>query len=119
MRVQSAAPRQKVWTRLSPTEQKLVFHLTNAANEGRTLLFLRSHRHALEIKRMLEGALSHEHIRDTKLLLGDKGFAELLLYAAKFFDQSGPYAPSNRKYILSEVKPEQLTALANLWLRRG
>jgi dipeptidyl-peptidase-3 len=119
IRVQSAAPRQKVWESLSPTEQKLVFHLTNAANEGRTLLFLRSHRHALEIKRMLEEALSPDHIKETKLLLGDKGFAELLLYAAKFFDQSGPYAPSNRKYVLSEVKPEQMTALADLWLRGG
>lgn len=116
IRVQSAAPRQKVWESLSPTEQKLVIHLTNAANEGRTLLFLRSHRHALAIKQMLEGALSPEHIKDTKLLLGDKGFAELLLYAAKFFDQSGPYAPSNRKYVLNEVKPEQVFSLVGLWL---
>src|SRR5262249_894544 len=102
-----------------PTEKKLVMHLTNAANEGRMLLFLRSHRHALEVKRLLESALSADHIQETKILLGDKGFAELLLYAAKFFDQSGPYAPSNRKYVLSDVTPEQMTTLTGLWLGRG
>lgn len=111
VRVQSAAPRQKVWESLSPTDKKLVIHLTNAANAGRSLLLLRSHRHAVEIKHLLHESLSAEQMAATKKLLGDKPFEEFLLYAAKFFDQLGPYAPSNRKYVLSEVKPAQLAEL--------
>ena len=116
IRVQSAGPREKVWQSLSEKDKHLVIHLTNAANAGRDLLFLRSHRHAIAVKQLLESALSAEHIADTKKLLGEKGFAELLRYAAKFFDLSGIYAPSNRKYILTEVTPGQMTELATRYL---
>ncbi len=112
IRVQSAGPREKVWESLSPNDKQLVIHLTNAANAGHALLFLQSHRYSLAVKHLLEEAFSSEHLADTKKLLGDKPFAELLLYAAKFFDQSGPYAPSNRKYVLREVTPDQMTQLA-------
>jgi dipeptidyl-peptidase-3 len=111
IRVQSAAPRSKVWESLSSTDKQLVFHLTEAAHAGRALLFHRGHRHAIAVKHVLEAALSAEHLQDTKTLLGDKAFAEFLLYAAKFLDQGGPYAPSNRKYILSEVTPGQIEKL--------
>ncbi|HEV8058495.1 MAG TPA: hypothetical protein VGP68_01400 [Gemmataceae bacterium] len=119
IRVQSAGPREKVWESLSPNDKQLVIHLTNAANAGRALLFRQSHRHSLALKHLLEESLSDEHLADTKKLLGDKPFAELLLYAAKFFDQSGPYAPSNRKYILREVTPDQVTQLAALHLAKA
>ena len=111
IRVQSGAPRGKVWESLSPKDKQLVIHLTNAANAGRELLFYRNHRHAIAVKHLLEEAFSAEHLNDTKTLLGDKAFAELLLYGAKFLDQGGPYAPSNRKYILTEVTPGQLEKL--------
>src|SRR5580704_16797005 len=81
IRVQSAGPREKVWESLSPNDKQLVIHLTNAANAGRALLFLQSHRHSLAVKHLLEEALSTEHLADTKKLLGDKPFAELLRYA--------------------------------------
>src|ERR1700722_19535489 len=116
IRVQSAGPREKVWQSLSDKDRQLVIHLTNAANAGRDLLFLRSHRHAIAVKQMLEDALSADHIADTKKLLGAKGFTELLRYAAKFFDLAGIYAPSNRKYILTQVTPGQLTELATRYL---
>ena len=119
IRVQSAAPRERVWQTLSPTDRELVIHLTRAADAGRTLLFLRSHRHALLVKQLLEEALSPQKIAETKALLGEKPFDELLRYAAKFFDQSGPYAASNRKYILSEVTPAQIDQLANLYLSQA
>src|ERR1700722_8548157 len=116
IRVQSAGPREKVWQSLSEKDKQLVIHLTNAANAGRDLLFLRSHRHAIAVKQLLEDALSAEHVSDTKKILSDQGFAELLRYAAKFFDLSGIYAPSNRKYILTEVTPAQMTELVTRYL---
>jgi dipeptidyl-peptidase III len=111
VRVESAEPRGKVWERLTPRQKRLAYHLTAAGRAGRDLLFYQTHRHALAIKHLLEEALSAEHLLDTKALLGEKPFAELLLYAAKFLDQCGPYASSNRKYLLREVKPDQVEQL--------
>lgn len=111
VRVQSSGPRARVWERLSPQQKKLAYHLVQASLAGRDLLFYQTHRHSLRIKQMLEEALSAEHQQDTRSLLGDGPYAELLVYAAKFFDQCGPYTPSNRKYVLKQVKPEQVEAL--------
>ena len=116
IRVQSAGPRGKIWESLSLNDKQLVFHLTEAANAGHALLYHQSHRRSLAIKHLLEEALSTNNLADTKALLGEKPFAELLRYAAKFFDQSGPYAPSNRKYVLVEVKPEQMARLAERFM---
>ena len=107
----SAGPRGKVWNRLSPKEKKLAYYLTQAADAGRDLLFYRNHRHALTIKRVLETALDTDHLPVTKQLLGDQPFAELVVYAAKFLDQAGPYSASNRKYILQKVTPDQIRQL--------
>jgi dipeptidyl-peptidase III len=108
IRVQSAGPRGQVWDKLSPKEKQLAYHLIQAADAGRDLLFQRTHRHSLAIKSMLEDAFSKEHLGETRALLGEKSFAEMLLYAAKFLDQGGPYTPSNRKYVLEQVTPEQV-----------
>jgi dipeptidyl-peptidase-3 len=111
IRVESAGPRGQVWAKLSPKEKQLAYHLIQAANAGRTLLFQRTHRHSLAIQRLLEDAFSREHLQATKTLLGEKGFDELLLYAAKFLDQGGPYTASNRKYVLTQVTPGQVKTL--------
>jgi dipeptidyl-peptidase-3 len=111
VRVQSAAPRGKVWDQLSPKEKALAFHLTRAADAGRDLLFYQTHRHSLQVKHLLEDSLASAHLADTRALLGDKAFAEWLVYAAKFLDQGGPYAPSNRKYLLRRVTPSQVEKL--------
>ena len=111
IRVQSAAPRGEVWAKLSPKEKMLAYHLIQAANAGRELLFQRTHRHSLTIRRLLEEALSREHIDKTKSDLGERAFHEFVVYAAKFLDQGGPYTPSNRKYVLEQVTPSQVQAL--------
>src|SRR6516165_10806075 len=79
VRVQSAAPRGKVWERLSDKEKKLAYHLIQAANAGRDLLFYQTNRHSLKIKHLLEASLSADHLTDTKALLGEKPFAEYLV----------------------------------------
>jgi dipeptidyl-peptidase-3 len=111
VRVQSSAPREIVWKKLSEKQQALVYHLTRAADAGRDLLYFQTHRHSLAIKQWIVEALSAEHIAGTKSLLGEEPFAEFLVYAAKFLDQQGPYAPSNRKYVLRTVTAEQIGSL--------
>ena len=58
-----------------------------AANAGRDLLFYQTHRHSLKIKQLLEASLSADQLPETRKLLGEKPFAEYLVYAAKFLDQ--------------------------------
>jgi dipeptidyl-peptidase-3 len=111
IRVVSACPRAKVWDGLSQKEKSLVFHLIRAANAGRDLLFYQTHRHALAVKHLFERSLSAEHLKETKAFLGDEAFAEFLVYAGKFMDQNGPYAPSNRKYVLRITTPAKVTQL--------
>ena len=111
IRVQSAAPRGEVWAKLSSKEKSLAYHLIQAANAGRELLFQRTHRHSLTIKNLLEEALSQEQIQRTKSQLGEKAFQEFIVYGAKFLDQGGPYTPSNRKYVLEQVTQSQVQAL--------
>jgi len=111
IRVQSAAPRGEVWAKLSPKEKMLAYHLIQAANVGRELLFQRTHRHSLTVKNLLEEALSQEQIQKTESTLGEKAFQEFVVYAAKFLDQGGPYAASNRKYVLEQVTQSQVQAL--------
>ncbi|HVX11580.1 MAG TPA: hypothetical protein VHC22_10400 [Pirellulales bacterium] len=108
VRVQSSAPREIVWKKLSEKQKTLVYHLTRATDAGRDLLYFQTHRHSLAIKQWIVETLSEEHIAGTKSLLGEEAFAEFLVYAAKFLDQQGPYAPSNRKYVLRTVTPEQI-----------
>lgn len=111
VRVQSSAPREIVWNRLSEKQKQFAYHLIHAADAGRDLLYFQTHRHSLAIKQWLVESLSEEHLADTKSLLGDEAFAELLVYAAKFLDQQGPYTPSNRKYVLRVATAEQIGTL--------
>jgi dipeptidyl-peptidase-3 len=111
IRVQSAAPRGEVWKKLTPKEKMLAYHLIQAANGGRELLFQRTHRHSLAIKGLLEEALSQEQIQKTRSQLGEKAFQEFVAYATKFLDQGGPYSASNRKYVLEQVTQSQVQAL--------
>ena len=104
-------PRKVVWATLSAKEKKLATHLLNAANAGKTIIYYSSHRHGLLVKQMIEVSLSADHLEKTKKLLGKNGFKEFLNYAAKFTDQYGPYASSNRKYVLNVVKEAQVKEL--------
>ena len=115
IRVASSEPRAGVWDKLSYQEKKLAFHLIEASRAGREILFYNNHRDALQIKQVLEKALSKRHIEDTKALLGAEAFAELLGYAAKFEDLAGPYEGSNRKYILRKSNAAQIENLFKIY----
>lgn len=110
VRVTSSEPRQLVWSGLTAKEQLLATHLLRAATAGRPIIYLQNHRHGLLVKRMIENSLSAKNLPKTKALLG-ASFLEYINYAAKFTDQSGPYATSNRKYVLSKVTPDHVALL--------
>ncbi|MBI3554798.1 MAG: hypothetical protein HY074_00880 [Deltaproteobacteria bacterium] len=111
----SSEPRAGVWDKLTHQEQKLAYHLIEASRAGREILFFHNHRHGLQIKQVLEDALSKRHIEDTKALLGTEAFAELLGYAAKFEDLAGPYEGSNRKYILTKATSAQIEEIFKIF----
>lgn len=110
IRITSSAPRHVVWDTLSAKEKKLATHLLAAANAGKYILLHQNHRHGLLIKNMLEASLTKKTLPATKKLLGSS-FDEYLNYTVKFEDQVGPYATSNRKYVLKKVTPEQIGKL--------
>jgi dipeptidyl-peptidase-3 len=114
IRVTSSAPRKQVWESLSPKEKKLATHLLAASNAGKDILLHQNHRHGLMIKKMIEKSLNEKNLPATKAFLGSN-FNEYLNYAIKYEDQVGPYATSNRKYVLKKVTGEQATELFKLY----
>jgi len=107
VRVEASAPRAQIWERLSPKQKQMAYHLIQASNAGRLLLFNQSHRHSLEMRVIFQKAFAAKNAAATKKMLGEEGYKEMLLYAAKFLDQSGPYSGSNRKMILTKVTADQ------------
>ena len=103
LRVQSSTPLGQVWQNLTEKEKHLAYYLIQAGREGRTLIFLQTHRHSLELRDVLKKAFSEKNLAKTKTLLGEKAYPEFLTYSAKFLDAAGPYGGSNRKYILKDT----------------
>ncbi len=113
IRITSSAPRKVVWDTLSVKEKKLASHLLAAADAGKFILLHQNHRHGLLIKNMLEASLSKKNLAVTKKFLGES-FPEYLNYTIKYEDQVGPYATSNRKYVLKKVSAAQIGTLFKL-----
>ncbi len=111
LRIQNAGPREKVWALLNEKEKAFAFYLIEAARHGKTLLYFQTHRHSLAMREALTAAFSKKNIAATKKLLGPAGFDEMLIYTAKFTDSAGPYASSNRKYVLKSVTKSQADSL--------
>jgi len=111
IRVEASGPRAQVWQRLTPRQKQLAFHLIEAGRAGRLLLFHQGHRHGLALREVFQKAFDSAHVDKTKKDLGDPAFGELLRYAARFLDQSGPYAGSNRKMVLSQVSAPSVDGL--------
>lgn len=111
VRIEAASRRMEVWNKLNEDQKKLAYHLLESARLGKELLFHQNHRHARTIKALILSSLSSSELEKTKKLLGKSAFQEYLVYCAKFLDQSGPYASSNRKYLLKKVGAQQLNTL--------
>lgn len=114
LRIESAVPRNKVWKRLTSKQKKFAYHLMLAGLEGKKLLAHQIHRHSNKIREFIFDCFSNKQIEKTRKLLGKESFQELLIYSAKFLDQAGPYASSNRKYVLKTISSEKLTQLIDI-----
>ncbi len=111
LRIESSLPREKVWRRLTLKQKKFAYHLMKAGVEGKKLLAHQIHRHSNLIRSFIFDSVTPKQMIETKKVLGEEGFQEYLTYAAKFLDQGGPYASSNRKYLLKKSSPEKITQL--------
>lgn len=111
LRIESSVPREKVWNRLTKRQKQFAYHLLLAGLEGKQLLAHQIHRHSNLIRDFIFESVSKKHFDTTKKLLGDEGFQEYLTYSAKFLDQAGPYASSNRKYLMKKNSAEKLSQL--------
>lgn len=114
LRIESSIPRSKVWSRLTKKQKKFAYHLMLAGLEGKKLLAHQIHRHSNLIRSFIFDSVSTKQINSTRKILGEEGFHEFLIYSAKFLDQAGPYASSNRKYVLKKTTPESLAQLITL-----
>jgi len=115
LRVESSSPLALVWETLTEKEKHLAYHLTQAGQAGRTFLFYESHPAALKIRDVLTKAFAKKNLAQTKQIIGADAFPEFIIYAAKFLDGGGPYASSNRKYILKTTTPDKISALLNAY----
>jgi dipeptidyl-peptidase III len=110
IRIVSSGPRADIWAGLNLQEKTLAYYLIRAAEAGRPLLFIQSHRHALTIEKFFADALDKKNVRYTRSILGD-GFSEFLNYAALFDDLHGPYSVANRKMVMQTVTSHQIEKL--------
>lgn len=111
LRIESSLPREKVWGRLTKKQKQFAYHLMLSGLEGKKLLAHQIHRHSNLIRDFIFESVSKKQFEKTKTLLGEEGFQEYLTYCAKFLDQAGPYASSNRKYVLKKNSAEKMGQL--------
>jgi dipeptidyl-peptidase-3 len=111
LRIEGATPREKVWNRLTQKQKQFAYHLLLAGLEGKKLLAHQIHRHSNAIRTFIFDSVSQKQIKTTQQTLGEEGFLEFLTYSAKFLDQAGPYASSNRKYLLKKNSAEKIAQL--------
>jgi dipeptidyl-peptidase III len=86
-------------------EKVLAWHLYQAALAGRDIYYDQRHAQSLEIRRLLEGMLTHARDIDPKVLV------EVRRYTKLFWINSGPYNNvTARKFVLRLTRPELLEA---------
>ncbi len=80
-----------------PLDQKiLAYHLSQAAWSGKDIVFDQTHRHAVEIKELLEQVLTHSQGLDSSLR------AKIHEYFLRFFANHGQYShQTNEKFVPS------------------
>ena len=87
-------------------EKTLVWHLYQAALAGRDIFFDQKHRHALEMRGVLEAILRHPNGVDPAAL------EEIRRYTKLFWINSGPYNNLTARKFVLELTPTALDAAA-------
>jgi dipeptidyl-peptidase III len=97
-----------------PVQQKaLIWHLSQAALAGRDIFFDQKHRHALEMRDVLESILTHAKGVDSGTLKAIERYTKL------FWINSGPYNNLTARKFVLEVKPGALAGAAQAAAKAG
>ncbi|HEY6506908.1 MAG TPA: hypothetical protein VIY56_02790, partial [Vicinamibacterales bacterium] len=89
---------------LSLREKTLVWHLYQAALAGRDIFIDQKHRHALEMRTLLEAVVTHPQGVDAATL------AEILRYTKLFWINNGPYNNLTARKFVLRTTPEAFSA---------
>jgi dipeptidyl-peptidase III len=87
-------------------EKTLVWHLSQAAIAGRDIYYDQKHRHALEMRRVLEAIVSHPIGIDSATL------SEIQRYTKLFWINTGPYNNLTARKFVLKITPQALSAAA-------
>jgi dipeptidyl-peptidase-3 len=94
-------------------EKTLAYHLAQAALAGRDIFYDQKHRHALEMRGVLEAILAHSKGIETQTL------SEIERYAKLFWINSGPYNNlTSRKFVL-KITPQAFATAAQTAEKSG
>lgn len=94
-------------------EKTLIYHLSQAALAGRDIYYDQRHRHALEMRGVLEAILTHPQGVDPATL------AEIHRYTKLFWINNGPYHNLTARKFVLRTTPDALAAAARAAVRAG
>ena len=94
-------------------EKTLIYHLSQAAIAGRDIFYDQKHRHALEMRRILEAIVTHPQGVDGGAL------REIQTYAKLFWINNGPYNNLTARKFVLKTTPEAFAAAANTAAKSG
>jgi dipeptidyl-peptidase III len=94
-------------------EKTLAYHLAQAALAGRDIFYDQKHRHALEMRGVLEAIITHPKGIETQTL------SEIVRYTKLFWINTGPYNNlTSRKFVL-KITPQALATAALIAEKSG
>ena len=94
-------------------ERTLIYHLSQAALAGRDIFYDQKHRHALEMRRILEAIVSHPQGIDTATL------DEIRRYTKLFWINNGPYNNLTARKFVLQATPQAFAAAARQAAQNG
>jgi dipeptidyl-peptidase III len=94
-------------------EKTLIWHLYQAAIAGRDIFIDQKHRHALEMRAILEGIITHPQGIDGATL------AEIQRYTKLFWINNGPYNNLTARKFVLQTTPAALAAAAQSAAKAG
>src|SRR5688572_8200478 len=94
-------------------EKTLIYHLSQAAIAGRDIFYDQKHRHALEMRRILEAIVSHPQSIDAATL------GEIRRYTKLFWINNGPYHNLTARKFVLQTTPQAFAAAARRAAQNG
>jgi dipeptidyl-peptidase-3 len=94
-------------------EKTLAYHLTQAALAGRDIFYDQKHRHALEMRGVLEAILTHSTGIETQTL------SDVERYTKLFWINNGPYNNLTSRKFVMKITPQAFATAAQIAEKSG